>query len=109
MKPLSFVYVAMDNDDVPIATSNDREELFKAVDYHVGAHEKFKNESTRISWTPHNPKYPSDYEGKLLYDCPMYGIDGARETVAIKVYTVEHFNKETNDTGTTTAEVSQDF
>jgi hypothetical protein len=109
MKASSFVYVAVEEDAVPIASSNDLNELFLAVDYHFGAHEKFKNESTRLSWLPYNPKYPSDYEGKLIYDCPTYDTDGTRITVAVKIYSVEHFNRETNDTGTTTTEVSQDF
>jgi len=109
MKASSFVYVAIDDDNIPIATSNDREELFKAVDYHLGAHEDFDNESTRISWEPYNSKYPSDYEGKLTYDCPTYN-DGGRETGIVRIYSVEHFIKqENNDTGTTTAEVSKDF
>jgi hypothetical protein len=110
MKTSSFVYVAIDNDNVPIATSNNREELFKAVDYHVGAHEKFKNESTRVDWEPYNPKYPSDYEGRLLYDCPTYLVDGGREVIAIRVYTVEHFIKQKDDDTTTVdREVSEDF
>ena len=108
MTTSSFVYVAIDNDDVPIATSNDREELFKAVDYHVGAHEKFKNESTRVSWTPYNPKYPSDYEGRLLYDCPTYTDEG-REVIAIRIYSVEHFIKQEDDTTTADREVSEDL
>ena len=108
MKPLSFVYVAIDDDNIPIATSDDINELLLAVDYHHGAHEKFKNESTRISWEPFHSKYPSEYEGKLTYDCPTY-TDERRETVQVRIYTVDHFNKKKNDTGTTTAEVSQDF
>jgi len=108
MKPLSFVYVAIDNDNIPIATSDDINELLLAVDYHHGAHEKFKNESTRVSWQPFYSKYPSEYEGKLTYDCPTY-IDDAREIVEVRIYTVDHFNKKKNDTGTTTAEVSKDF
>lgn len=109
MTTSSFVYVAIDNDDVPIATSNNREELFKAVDYHVGAHEKFKNESTRISWESYNSKYPSDYEGRLLYDCPIYSVHGGREVISIKIYSVEHFIKQENDTTTVDREVSEDL
>lgn len=108
MKPNSFVYVAVDNDGIPIASSNDLKELFLAVDYHHGANEKFKNESTRISWQPYNTKYPSDYEGKLTYDCPTY-VDEGRETVEIRIYSVDHFNKEKNDTGAIVTEVSKDF
>jgi len=108
MKPLSFVYVAIDDDNIPIATSDDINELLLAVDYHHGAHEKFKNESTRVSWEPFYSKYPSEYEGKLTYDCHSYK-DGGRETVQVRIYTVDHFNKNKNDTGTTTAEVSQNF
>lgn len=104
----SFVYVAIDNDNIPIATSNDREELFKSVDYHVGAHKKFKYESTRINWEPYNSKYPSDYEGRLLYDCPTYTDEG-REVIAIRIYSVEHFNKEENDTTAADREVSKDL
>lgn len=110
MRTSSFVYVAIDDDDVPIATSNNREELFKAVDYHLGAHEKFKNESTRINWESYNSKYPSDYEGRLLYDCPKYSADGGRQTIAIKIYSVEYFIKqEDDDTTTVDREVSEDF
>jgi hypothetical protein len=109
MKASSAIYVAIDDEFIPIASSNNLNELLLAVDYHHGAHEKFDNESTRISWNPFNSKYPSDYEGKLIYDCPTYK-DGGRETVAIKIYSVEYFIKqENNDTGTTTTEVSQDF
>jgi hypothetical protein len=108
MKTSSFVYVAMDNDCVPIATSNDREELFKAVDYHVGAHEKFKHESTRVDWEPYNPKYPSDYEGRLLYDCPTYTDEG-REVIAIRIYSVEYFTKQEDDTTTVDSEISTDL
>ena len=110
MTTSSFVYVAIDNDSVPIASSNDLKELFLAVDYHLGAHEKFKNESTRISWLPYNPKYPSDYEGKLIYDCPAYDVAESRITVAVKIYSVEHFIKqEDDDTTTADREVSKDF
>lgn len=110
MTTSSFVYVAIDDDDVPIATSNDREELFKAVDYHHGAHEKYENESTRISWEPFDSKYPSDYEGRLLYDCPMYSVPGGREVVKVRIYSVEYFIKqEDDDTTTVDREVSEDF
>ena len=110
MKPLSFVYVAIDDDNIQIATSDGLNELLLAVDYHHGAHEKFDNESTRISWNPFNSKYPSDYEGKLIYDCPSYK-DGGRETVVVKIYSVEYFIKQKDDDDTTTAdrEVSKDF
>lgn len=109
MTTSSFVYVAIDNYGIAIATSNNREELFKAVDYHVGAHKKFKYESTRISWEPYDSKYPSDYEGKLIYDCPIYSEDGGREVIAIKVYSVEHFIKQEDDTTTADREVSEDL
>lgn len=109
MTTSSAVYVAIDDDNVPIASSNNLKELFLAVDYHHGAHEKFKNESTRISWTPFDSKYPSDYEGKLLYDCPMYSMPGGREVVSVKIYSVEHFIKQENDTTTVDREVSEDL
>lgn len=109
MRTSSSVYVAIDNDNIPIASSNNLNELFLAVDYHHGAHEKYKNESTRISWEPYNPKYPSDYEGRLLYDCPMYSVPGGREVVKVNIYSVDYFKKQEDDTTTVDREVSEDL
>lgn len=108
MTTSSFVYVAVDNDNVPIAASDNLYELILAVDYHHGAHPKFKNESTRVSWIPYDSKYPSDYEGKLTYDCPTY-VEEARELSEVRIYSVEHFIKQKNDTTTADREVSEDL
>jgi hypothetical protein len=95
MRNQGSIYVAIDEYNIPIASSNILQELINVVDYYHGAHDKFNNRSTRVSWD--TDSYSDDsilynqYEGKLTYDCPLNLSEGEREIVSIKIFEVDHY------------------
>ena len=82
---MTYIYIAQlyqPEYSLPIAASDTFDGLLDAVDDYYGP------ENKRGVWFPYEPKYPSDYQGHILYsvrDIPT----GEYENETIKIYCID--------------------
>jgi hypothetical protein len=64
-----YVYVVVSREgNEPIVSAHTRETLEALLDDYCGATATYNYSGKRISYTAHNPKYPSDYQGYYTYE-----------------------------------------
>jgi hypothetical protein len=86
-----YAYVVINQEEgepkYPILSAHTRETLESMIDDYCGANEKYNNSGKRISYTEHNSKYPSDYQGYYTYEVDAG--EGKMVTEYYDVYCVE--------------------
>ena len=84
---IRVTYVALSHYGKPIATAHTEKDLKVGIDeyYGIGTDPKAKY----IDWTPHDSKYPDDFEGTYQYDVDDF--NGGLELEKVNVYCVEFY------------------
>jgi hypothetical protein len=84
---IRVTYVAMSPWGVPIVTAHTLSDLKAGLDdyYGIGKDPKAKY----LDWTPHDSKYPDDFEGSYRYEVDDF--NGGLELETVNIYCIEFY------------------